>query len=125
MSHTFVSGRTGCLQVGDRILAVDEREVDAEQLALLLDNPGPPLILRVWSSLDPGLDTLPVIAGGKTHFLSLFFPKMAFPYSSYLVLLTGVQVSFSVAESVVPASGVFTVKLAKCRPGLGITITGE
>ncbi|XP_034239612.1 glutamate receptor-interacting protein 2 [Thrips palmi] len=72
--------RSGCLQVGDRIVAVDDREVDAEQLALLLDNPGPPLSLRV---------------------------------------------SFPVAESVVPASGVFTVKLAKCRPGLGITITGN
>ncbi|XP_052131836.1 glutamate receptor-interacting protein 2 isoform X2 [Frankliniella occidentalis] len=72
--------RSGCLQIGDRILAVDDREVDAEQLAMLLDSPGPPLALTV---------------------------------------------TFSVAESVVPASGVFTVKLAKCRPGLGITITGN
>lgn len=35
------------------------------------------------------------------------------------------QVEFDVADTVVPSSGVFTVKLAKRGAGLGITITGK
>lgn len=35
------------------------------------------------------------------------------------------QVEFDVADTVVPSSGVFSVKLAKRGVGLGITITGE
>lgn len=31
---------------------------------------------------------------------------------------------FDVADTIVPSSGVFTVRLAKRGPGLGITITG-
>lgn len=33
------------------------------------------------------------------------------------------QIEFDVADTIVPASGIFTVKLAKRGPGLGITIT--
>lgn len=35
------------------------------------------------------------------------------------------QVEFDVADTIVPSSGVFTIKLAKRGPGLGITITGR
>lgn len=35
------------------------------------------------------------------------------------------QVEFDVADTIVPSSGVFTIKLAKRGPGLGITITGN
>lgn len=35
------------------------------------------------------------------------------------------QVGFEVADTIVPSSGIFTVKLAKRGPGLGITITGK
>ncbi|XP_017779510.1 PREDICTED: glutamate receptor-interacting protein 1, partial [Nicrophorus vespilloides] len=35
------------------------------------------------------------------------------------------QIEFDVADSIVPASGIFTVKLAKRAPGLGITITAS
>lgn len=35
------------------------------------------------------------------------------------------QVEFDVADTIVPSSGVFTIKLAKRGPGLGITIQGE
>lgn len=41
--------------------------------------------------------------------------------SSKLVL----QIEFDVADTIVPSSGIFTVKLAKRGPGLGITITGK
>lgn len=34
------------------------------------------------------------------------------------------QVEFDVADTIVPSSGIFTVKLARRAPGLGITITG-
>lgn len=34
------------------------------------------------------------------------------------------QVEFDVADTIVPSSGVFTIKLAKRGPGLGITIQG-
>lgn len=35
------------------------------------------------------------------------------------------QVEFDVADTIVPGSGIFTVKLAKRGPDLGITITGR
>lgn len=35
------------------------------------------------------------------------------------------QVEFDVADTIVPTSGVFTIKLAKRGPGLGITIQGK
>lgn len=35
------------------------------------------------------------------------------------------QVEFDVADTIVPSSGVFTIKLAKRGPGLGITIQGK
>lgn len=35
------------------------------------------------------------------------------------------QIEFDVADTIVPSSGIFTVKLAKRGPGLGITITGN
>lgn len=35
------------------------------------------------------------------------------------------QTEFDVADTIVPSSGIFTVKLAKRGAGLGITITGE
>lgn len=35
------------------------------------------------------------------------------------------QIEFDVADTVVPSSGVFTVKLPKRGVGLGITITGK
>lgn len=35
------------------------------------------------------------------------------------------QIEFDVADTIVPSCGIFTVKLAKRGPGLGITITGN
>lgn len=35
------------------------------------------------------------------------------------------QIDFDVADTIVPSSGVFTIKLAKRGPGLGITIQGK
>lgn len=76
--------RCGCLQVGDRILAVNYQ---------------PNLTLQeINSMLELGNEQ-----NGKIT----------------------LQVEFDVADSVVPTSGIFTVKLAKRGPGLGITITGK
>lgn len=74
--------RCGCLQIGDRIIAVNHQN----NLTLQEIN----------SILEMGGD-------------------------QKLVL----QVEFDVADTIVPSSGVFTIKLAKRGPGLGITIQGK
>ncbi|KAL1514313.1 hypothetical protein ABEB36_003589 [Hypothenemus hampei] len=78
--------RCSCLQVGDRIIAVNH------QSNLTLQ--------EITSILEMGSDT----TGGRT------------------VTLT---TEFDVADTIVPTSGVFTVRMAKRGAGLGITITAS
>ncbi|XP_045473895.1 glutamate receptor-interacting protein 1 isoform X1 [Harmonia axyridis] len=78
--------RCGCLQVGDRITAVNH------QYNLTLQ--------EITAILDRGIDMNNVCQ-------------------------VALQVEFDVADTIVPSSGVFTVKLAKRGPGLGITITAS
>ncbi|VEN58702.1 unnamed protein product [Callosobruchus maculatus] len=78
--------RSGCLQVGDRIIAVNHQ---------------PTLTLQeINSILKIGDD-----------------PTMV----SKITL----EVEFDVADAVVPSSGIFTVKVARRGPGLGITVTAS
>ncbi|PSN38911.1 Glutamate receptor-interacting protein 1 [Blattella germanica] len=82
--------RCGCLQVGDRILAMNHKTVALD--GLTTDEVTQQLICGEGSD-------------GST--------------------LLSLHVEFDVAESVVPSSGVFSVKLARRGNGLGITITAS
>nr|CAH7718940.1 unnamed protein product [Callosobruchus chinensis] len=78
--------RSGCLQVGDRIIAVNHQ---------------PTLTLQeINSILKIGDD--PTMVSKMT-----------------------LEVEFDVADAVVPSSGIFTVKVARRGPGLGITVTAS
>lgn len=79
--------RCGRLQVGDRVISVNQ------QYNLTLQEVNSLVSL----ACDPAI------------------------YSSCRIVL---QTEFDVADTIVPTSGVFNVKLAKAGPGLGITITG-
>ncbi|RZC38595.1 glutamate receptor-interacting protein 1 [Asbolus verrucosus] len=75
--------RSGCLQVGDRIISINHQ---------------PNLTLQEINSI--------LELGNEPN-------KMA------------LEIEFDVADTIVPSSGIFTVKLPKRGPGLGITITAS
>ncbi|XP_066993611.2 glutamate receptor-interacting protein 1 isoform X2 [Anabrus simplex] len=79
--------RCGCIQSGDRILAVNNHSVALDQLTAAD-------VTRILQDSSDGSRV-------------------------------SLQLEFDVADSVVPSSGVFNVKLAKRGNGLGITITAS
>ncbi|XP_061517693.1 glutamate receptor-interacting protein 1 isoform X1 [Anopheles gambiae] len=92
-----VAERSGCLQKGDRLIAINKlRDLDVNAARQLLGDYGPVTVANHYHNQAP-----------TSHWVEL-------------------EVEFDMADAVVPASGVFNIKLRKqSRCGLGITVNGN